>query len=148
MVSKISEQEIFDMFTILSSLGVLSSKLAAQIMTEETQKKFDEKIEELVKIEGESDEDFESKQIEMNFLLYKATKNDKLFQILSGLINYIHMSAKMGYEIPGRRKESLQEHIKIMKAVRNEEVEKAEKLTRIHIENSRRAYVNSMEKRT
>jgi DNA-binding GntR family transcriptional regulator len=147
VVSKISEQDIFEVFTILSSLEVLASKLAAQNMTEETQKKFDQLIEKLVKIEGQSDDDIESKQIEMYLLLYKATKNEKLIQILSGLINYIHMSATVGNETPGRRKESVHEHIKIMKAVRNKEVELVENLMRIHIENSRRAYVNSMEKR-
>lgn len=88
----------------------------------------------------------------MNHLLNKAAKSPKLFEILSGLTDYIHMSANMGYETPGRRKESLKEHLDIMKALRNKEIEMAEYLMRIHIENSKKAYISYIqqvkEKRT
>ncbi|PEJ60646.1 MULTISPECIES: GntR family transcriptional regulator [unclassified Bacillus (in: firmicutes)] len=147
IVSNISDEDIMEVFTILSSLEVLAAKLAAQKMTDEIQKEFDQKIEALLYIEEHSDENFENEHIEMNLLLYKAAKSPKLFEILSGLTDYIHMSANMGYEAPGRRKESLREHIEIMKAVRNKEVEMSEYLTKIHIENSRRAYMNYIEKR-
>ncbi|MFB7139995.1 GntR family transcriptional regulator [Gottfriedia sp. NPDC056225] len=147
IVSNISDEDIMEVFTILSSLEVLAAKLAAQKMTDEIQQEFDQKIEALLYIEEHSDENFENEHIEMNLLLYKAAKSPKLFEILSGLTDYIHMSANMGYEAPGRRKESLREHIEIMKAVRNKEVEMSEYLTKIHIENSRRAYMNYIEKR-
>ncbi|MEH7401935.1 GntR family transcriptional regulator [Gottfriedia acidiceleris] len=147
IVSNISDEDIMEVFTILSSLEVLAAKLAAKKMTDEIQKEFDQKIKELLYIEEHSDETFENEHIEMNLLLYKAARSPKLFEILSGLTDYIHMSANMGYETPGRRKESLREHIEIMKAVRNKEIEMSEYLTKIHIENSRRAYMNYIEKR-
>jgi DNA-binding GntR family transcriptional regulator len=146
VVSNISEDEVIEVFTILSSLEVLAARLAAQKMDEETQKEFDQKIEQLMELEAQSEEEFENKHIEMNLLIYKAAKSPKLFEILSGLTDYIRMSAHMGYETPGRRKESLREHIEIMKAVRNKEVEMAEYLTKIHIENSKKAYINYIEK--
>ncbi|MEK4030551.1 GntR family transcriptional regulator [Pseudobacillus sp. FSL P4-0506] len=43
VVSEISEEEVIEVFTILSSLEVLAAKLAAQRMDEETQKELDEK---------------------------------------------------------------------------------------------------------
>ncbi|WKB35855.1 FCD domain-containing protein [Terrilactibacillus sp. S3-3] len=128
-----SEADVIEVFTILSSLEVLAAKLAAQRIDEETQKEFDEKIEELRALEIESEKDFDNEHIEMNLLLYKSAKSPKLFEILSGLTDYIQMSANMGYETPGRRKESLKEHIEIMKAVRNKEVDLAQDLTSIHI---------------
>ncbi|MFL0362055.1 GntR family transcriptional regulator [Bacillus sp. PK3_68] len=152
VVSEISEEEVIEVFTILSSLEVLAAKLAAQRMDEETQKELDEKIQQLLKLEEQGEEDFNSEHIQMNHLLNKAAKSPKLFEILSGLTDYIHMSANMGYETPGRRKESLKEHLDIMKALRNKEIEMAEYLMRIHIENSKKAYISYIqqvkEKRT
>lgn len=146
IVSNVSEADVIEVFTILSSLEVLAAKLAAQRIDEETQKEFDEKIEELRALEIESEKDFDNEHIEMNLLLYKSAKSPKLFEILSGLTDYIQMSANMGYETPGRRKESLKEHIEIMKAVRNKEVDLAQDLTSIHIANSKKAYISYIEK--
>ena len=146
IVSNISEEEVIEVFTILSSLEVLAAKLAAQKMDDEIQSEFNEKIEKLEAMEKGEEDGIDTEHIEMNLLLYKAAKSQKLFDILSGLTDYIQMSANMGYETPGRRKESLKEHIQIMKAVRDKEADMAEYLTKIHIENSKKAYIHFIEK--
>jgi DNA-binding GntR family transcriptional regulator len=145
VVSDISENEVIEVFTILASLEVLAVKLAAQKMDNETRQELDQKIKELNLLEQRSEEDFNLEHIQMNRLINKASKSPKLFEILSGLIDYIHMAANMGYETPGRRKESLKEHIGIMKALHDQDVEIAEYLMRIHIENSKKAYINYVE---
>ncbi|KAA9026309.1 GntR family transcriptional regulator [Niallia endozanthoxylica] len=144
VVSNISEEQVIEVFTILSSLEVLAVKLAAQRMDKKTEKILDLKIQELLEIEEKNEDNFNLEHIQMNHLINKASKSPKLYEILSGLIDYIHMSANMGYETPGRRKESLKEHINIMTALRNQEVEMAEYLMKIHIENSKRAYTSYM----
>ncbi|WP_413299073.1 GntR family transcriptional regulator [Bacillus sp. 1P10SD] len=141
VVSNISESEVIEVFTILASLEVLAVKLAAQRMDQETQLELEQKIQELLALAEQAEEDFNLEHIQMNRLINKASKSPKLFEILSGLIDYIHMAANMGYETPGRRKESLREHIDIMKALRDKESELAEYLMRIHIENSKKAYI-------
>ncbi|PFP24290.1 GntR family transcriptional regulator [Bacillus sp. AFS073361] len=145
VVSNISENEVIEVFTILSSLEVLAVKLAAGRIDKETQLELDQKIKELIELRDQAEENFNFEHIEMNRLINKASKSPKLFEILSGLIDYIHMAANMGYETPGRRKESLKEHIDIMKALRDKEAEMAEYLMRIHIENSKKAYINYIE---
>ncbi|MBT2700586.1 GntR family transcriptional regulator [Bacillus sp. ISL-40] len=145
VVSNISESEVIEVFTILSSLEVLAVKLAAGRMDRETQLELDQKIEELMLLRDQAEENFNLEHIQMNRLINKASKSPKLFEILSGLIDYIHMAANMGYETPGRRKESLGEHIDIMKALRDKEAEMAEYLMRIHIENSKKAYITYIE---
>jgi DNA-binding GntR family transcriptional regulator len=40
----------------------------------------------------------------------------------------------------------MEEHIKIMEAIVNQETEMAEFLTKIHIENARKAYIESAKK--
>jgi DNA-binding GntR family transcriptional regulator len=145
VVSNISVSEVIEVFTILASLEVLAVKLAARRMDQETQLELDQKIEELMELREQAEENFNLEHIQMNRLINKASKSPKLFEILSGLIDYIHMAANMGYETPGRRKESLREHIDIMKALRDKEAEMAEYLMRIHIENSKKAYITYME---
>lgn len=146
VISNISEDEVLEVFTILSSLEVLAVKLAAQRMDRETQKELDQKIQELMELDGQAEENFNSEHIHMNQLINKASKSPKLYEILSGLIDFIHMAANMGYETPGRRKDSLKEHIDIMKALRDRESEIAEYLMRIHIENSKKAYIAYMDR--
>lgn len=145
VVSNISVSEVIEVFTILASLEVLAVKLAARRMDRETQLELDQKIEELMLLRDQAEENFNLEHIQMNRLINKASKSPKLFEILSGLIDYIHMAANMGYETPGRRKESLREHIDIMKALRDKEAEMAEYLMRIHIENSKKAYITYIE---
>jgi DNA-binding GntR family transcriptional regulator len=145
VLSNISVNEVTEVFTILASLEVLAVKLASQRMDHETKTELDQKIKELMEIEENEEENFNFEHIKMNHLINKASKSPKLFEILSGLIDYIHMAANMGYETPGRRKISLKEHIDIMKALRNQETEMAENLMRIHIENSKKAYITYMD---
>ncbi|MEH7439918.1 GntR family transcriptional regulator [Neobacillus drentensis] len=145
IVADISEKEIIEVFTILSSLEVLAAKLAAQKLDDETKSKFIEysqKIEACLK--DDNDSDFSSLHGELNHLLYSSAKNNKLYEMLSGLSDYIRAFAKTGYKNPGRPKKSMEEHLKIMEAIVNQEVEMAEFLTKIHIENSRKAYIEAV----
>lgn len=144
VVANISEEDVIEGFTILSSLEVLAVKLASQRMDKETQRELELKIQELMKIKEKNEEDYNFEHIQMNHLINKASKSPKLFGILSGLIDFIHLAANMGYETPGRKIESLNEHIEIMKALKNREAEMAEYLMRIHVENSKKAYVSYM----
>ncbi|MED1472264.1 GntR family transcriptional regulator [Bacillus salipaludis] len=147
VVSNISENEVIEVFTILSSLEVLAVKLAAEKMDEDTKVELDQKIQELMELEAGAEENYNLEHIQMNRLINKASKSPKLFEILSSLIDFIHMAANMGYETPGRRKDSLREHIEIMKALRNQETDLAEYFMRIHIENSKKAYITYIQNR-
>ncbi|MFG6495355.1 GntR family transcriptional regulator [Fictibacillus sp. UD] len=141
VVERISEEEVIEVFTILSSLEVLASKLAAQKMSEETQAEFDKMIEKLQDLEGKTEEEISQLHMETNKIIHTAAKSPKLHEILSGLTDYIRIFANSSYETPGRKEESMREHLEIMKAVRNKEVEMGEYLTKIHIENSKKAYI-------
>jgi DNA-binding GntR family transcriptional regulator len=143
IVADISEKEIIEVFTILSSLEVLAAKLAVQKLDDETKTKFItycKKVEECLRNEA----DFSNLHSELNHLLYSAAKNAKLYEILSGLSDYIRAFAKTGYKNPGRQEQSMEEHLKIMEAIINQEIEMAEYLTRIHIENSKKAYLEGV----
>jgi DNA-binding GntR family transcriptional regulator len=145
IVADISEKEIIEVFTILSSLEVLAVKLAVQKLDDDTKGKFIsciKKVEEC--LQDQNGTDFTELHSELNYLLYSSAKNTKLYEILSGLSDYIRAFAKKGYKKPGRAEQSMEEHLKIMDAIINQESEMAEYLTKIHIENSKKAYVEAV----
>ncbi|WP_257352181.1 GntR family transcriptional regulator [Pseudalkalibacillus decolorationis] len=142
IVDNITENEVIEVFTILASLEVLAAKLAAQKMDEQTSKEFDSIIFKLENIDKLTDEEISHIHIDTNRVLYKAAKSPKLYEMLTGLLDYIRLFANTSYETPGRQEQSMKEHLDIMKAVRNKEAEMAEYMTKIHIENSKKAYVN------
>jgi DNA-binding GntR family transcriptional regulator len=147
IVADISEKEIIEVFTILSSLEVLAVKLAVQKLDDETKRKFTsciKKVEEC--LQNKSEVDFSDLHSELNYLLYSSAKNTKLYEILSGLSDYIRAFAKKGYQKAGRAEQSMEEHLKIMEAIVNKESDMSEYLTKIHIENSKKAYVEAVKK--
>ncbi|MGG3466940.1 GntR family transcriptional regulator [Neobacillus pocheonensis] len=145
IVADISEKEIIEVFTILSSLEVLAAKLAVQKLDDETSNKISDYIKKAENSLGnENDSTFSQLHSEFNHLLYSAAKNNKLYEILSGLSDYISAFAKTGFKNPGRAAKSMEEHLKIMEAIGNQEIEMAEYLTKIHIENSKKAYIEAV----
>lgn len=140
IVATFSREEVLEIFTILSTLEPLAAKLAAQKLDEKTKELFLIKIIELEKMmEKNNEQQLEEVHLEFNNLLYQASHNSKLLEILTGLTDYIRIFANKGYETPGRREESMKEHLEIMKAVCEKEIERAEFLTKIHIENSKKS---------
>jgi len=145
IVADITEKEILEVFTILSSLEVLAAKLAVQKLDDDTKKRFQASIEKVENyLRDPNSSDYSSLHSELNNLLYRSAKNTKLFDMLSGLSDYIRAFAKTGYRNEGRPEQSMKEHIEIMKAIINQEIEMAEYLTKIHIENSKKAYIDAI----
>lgn len=142
VVSEISTEEVMEVFTILSSLQVLAVKLAIQRTDDKTRKNLmdlKDKIDGYLK-NGIST-DTSSLHMEITETLYKSSKSPRLTEMIQGLYENIRAFANIGYEIPGRMKESIAEHRDVIMAIQNGESELAEYLTRIHIEKSRKAYM-------
>lgn len=147
IVADISEKEIIEVFTILSSLEVLAVKLAVQKLDDGTKGEFESCIKKVEAcLQNKNEVDFSDLHSELNYLLYSSAKSTKLYEILSGLSDYIRAFAKKGYQKPGRAEQSMEEHLKIMEAIINKESDMAEYLTKIHIENSKKAYVEAVKK--
>ena len=145
IVAEISEKEIIEVFTILSSLEVLAAKLAVEKLDEETintYKEYIKKVEDSLQDEGNTD--FSALHTKLNHLIYSSAKNAKLYEMLSGLSDYIRAFAKIGHKKKGRAIQSMKEHLDIMKAIINRETEMTEYLTKIHIENSKKAYMEAL----
>jgi DNA-binding GntR family transcriptional regulator len=145
VVSKISTDDIIEVFTILSSLEVLAVKLASQKLEDKTREELDFWIGRLEStLEGKEEHDISHLHIEISQVLYKAAKSPKLYEMLVDLMDYIRAFANIGRKVEGRMEEAMKEHLAVLKAVRNQETEMAEYLTKIHIENSKKAYLDSI----
>lgn len=149
VVSKLSPEEIVEIFTILASLESLAMKLAAQ-------KAVPEEREELARIIRELDDalakpEIGEEQRMVHFIIHdvvcRAARSPRLTQMLDGLSDYIRAFANVGYELPGRLRKATEEHRDLAKAVRDGEPELAESLTKIHLENSKKAYLEALNKK-
>ena len=69
-------------------------------------------------------------------LLYKASRNERLTQIISNLREQIQRSRTTSLSYPGRMKIAVEEHRKIVEAVSARDGELARKLAHEHIENA------------
>ncbi|MDR6881173.1 GntR family transcriptional regulator [Bacillus sp. 3255] len=148
VVSKLSPEEIIEIFTILSSLESLAVKLAVKKLEPVHR-------EELGRIVTEIDHavakpTFEPSDwkyhFEANEVIFRAARSPRLTQMLDGLSDYIRAFVHVGYELPGRQRKAMEEHREIIKAVLGGEAEFAENLTKIHVENSKKAYMEALER--
>lgn len=148
VVSKLSPEEVVEIFTILSSLESLAVKLAAQKANESHLEKLDQLIarmdEELSRTEF--DDTSTSFHFETYDIICEAAQSPRLKQMLDSLSDYISSFVKLGYELPGRKRKAAEEHREQAKAVRGGEAEQAEYITRIHLENSKKAYLEALNK--
>jgi len=136
-VADISTKDIADVFEIRAALEGLAAGLAAERITEEELEQL-ERI--LVKI-GECIKNNDLEKLievdtEFHDTLFKASRNERLVQIVSNLREQIQRFRTASLSTPGRMKYALEEHKKIVEAVSERNVELAQALAREHIENA------------
>lgn len=155
VVSEISDDEILEIFDILASLEALAFRLAAEKTDKFMAREISAMIEELDELLSYSDEQWQSEksyivdlQITANDILYAAANSPRLYEILRGLYDYILAFANIGYEVPGRLKEAVLEHRRILEAVGNRELDVVEDLARDHLANSKKAYLQALQARS
>jgi DNA-binding GntR family transcriptional regulator len=148
VVSKLSPEEVIEIFTILASLESLVMKLAAQRADQSDRDELKTVIDEIERELADqrfsqSDRSF---HFEIHNIVCRAARSPRLKDMLEGLSDYISAFALLGYELPGRMRKAMEEHCDLAKAVYNREVEFAETLTKIHLENSKKAYMEALER--
>lgn len=134
-VAGISFKDIEDVFEVRASLEALASGLAAERIT-------DEELEELERIlvrkkEIIADSDlpaFVESDTKFHDSLYKCSRNQRLIQMLSNLQDEIQRFRAVSLAFPGRMQEALEEHRKIVEAVADRNITKAQNAAWEHIE--------------
>ncbi|MDS1030293.1 GntR family transcriptional regulator [Bacillota bacterium LX-D] len=146
-VADISSKDIADVYEIRSALEALAAGLAAERIT-------DEELEELQRILVKVSESAESHDLEtlinvdteFHDVLYKASRNERLVQIISNLREQIQRFRSQTLSYPGRMKNALEEHKKIVEAIADRNVALASRLAQEHIESAENSMLEALQK--
>lgn len=131
-VAGVSHKDVADVFEIRSALEGLAAGLAAERAT-------DEEIEQMERFllynEGEEMtlEQIVNSDTDFHALVYKASRNERLIQILANLREQIQRFRATSLAVPGRLKDAIDEHRGIVDALARHDVEEAQALAAAHI---------------
>ncbi|MGE5550394.1 MAG: GntR family transcriptional regulator [Bacteroidota bacterium] len=136
-VASLSMKDIIEVFEIRGALEGLAAELAAERITEEELEELERylvRITESIETEDltlmvEVDTDFHSQ-------LYRASRNERLSQIINNLREQIQRFRKTSLSVPGRMRRALEEHKKIVEALSSRDGSLARRLAEEHIENA------------
>ncbi len=145
-VSGLSLKDIVDVFEIRGALEGLAAELAAERINEE---ELEELERYLVKIAEDIDKGDLQKVVatdtDFHSLLYKASRNHRLSQIINNLREQIQRFRTTSLSYPGRMKEALEEHRKIVEAISERNGELACKLAQEHIANAENSMMSMIQ---
>jgi DNA-binding GntR family transcriptional regulator len=94
------------------------------------------------------DEDVDAlilRDFEFHDAIFKASRNERLIQLNNNLIEQVQRFREIYHKKVNKSKETSKEHYAIVEAISNGDVDKAEKLARIHIENAEKSILKMME---
>lgn len=136
-VADLSIKDINEVFEIRTALDVLAAGLAAERIT-------DDELEELERILVQIGECIEQNNMEpiveldsqFHDIQYRACRNDRLVGIINNLREQFTRFRSISMAYPGRLKNTLEEHSRLVEAIASRNSELAQKLAREHMENA------------
>ncbi|MFZ3131458.1 MAG: GntR family transcriptional regulator [Desulfosporosinus sp.] len=132
-VAGVSLKDIADVFEIRSALEGLAAGLAAERITDDELEQMERALFYRVD-QGELDlEQLVKSDTDFHALVYKASRNERLIQILANLREQIQRFRTTSLAVPGRMKLAIDEHRRIVEALRNHDSEEAQSLAIAHI---------------
>ncbi|SMB98682.1 transcriptional regulator, GntR family [Thermanaeromonas toyohensis ToBE] len=141
VVARISKREAWEIYSIRAVLEGLAARLAAEKITPKQLEKLEELVRGMEEARMRRDlKELERLHMEYNELIYQAAESPRLHQMISSLVDYIVGFTKVGYAVPGRTHAATREHRELLEALKAGDADRAERLARQHIENSRQAY--------
>ncbi|ABO51474.1 transcriptional regulator, GntR family [Desulforamulus reducens MI-1] len=145
VVAQVSDMEVLEIYRIRAVLEGLAARMAAEKIKPGQLEQLINALEQLDGfVTGDDLESLEKAHEEFNDLLYRAADSQRLYAMITTLVEHINRYAKVGYGLPGRIEEANREHRQLVEAIKLGDGSLAERLAREHIDNSRRAYFNEM----
>lgn len=133
-VSDLSLKDAAEVFEIRSSLEGLAAALAAERITDEEIKALDKVICDIIEAREKGDtETIIKKDMEFHQILFNASRNKRLAQIINNLKEQIDRFRIQSFTNPVRSQSVLSEHKAILSAIKQGDAENAEKLAKAHI---------------
>lgn len=146
VVVGVTVDDLVDTYKIRVRLEGLATAMATERLTEAEKKELTESVElsEYYMAKGDTER---LKELDSTFhnIIYGASGNRMLTKILSELHRNIKTYRKLSLTVPGRLERSISEHREILGAILAGDAEKADELTRLHIERAMKNMVTAME---
>ena len=146
VVVGITVDDLIDTYKIRIRLEGLASAMAAERLTDEGIASLGESIDlaEYYMKRGDT-EKLKELDSEFHSVIYAASGNRLLNKILSELHRNIKAYRKLSLTVPGRLECTIREHREILAAIADRNAEKADELTRCHVEKAMNNMVKAME---
>lgn len=144
-VADLTFKDIADVFEIRSALEALAAALAAERITNEELEEMERLL--VQKAEAITNEDIDKVVLvdtKFHEAIYKASRNERLTNIINNLREQIQRFRATSLAYPGRMKASLDEHRSIVEALQARDVKLSRKLAGKHIENAESSMIESI----
>ena len=136
-VADISSRDLVELFEVRGALESLAAGLAAERITPEELEQLEQILHRIsFYVENKDLKKLIEADTEFHDVLYTASRNRKLFSIISAMREQIQRFRTNSLAKPGRMKDTLIEHKKIVEAISQRDVALAQKLAIRHIENA------------
>jgi DNA-binding GntR family transcriptional regulator len=143
-VAGISVKDIVNIFEVRAALESLAAGLAAERITEEELEQLERALVYISEASANNLSAVVQTDISFHELIYKASRNQRLVQIVTHLQEQIQRFRTASLAQPGRTRTVIEEHRKIVEAISERNVELARTLAREHIENAEYSLLSAM----
>ena len=144
-VANLSIKDINDVYEIRISLDVLAAGLAAERIEPEELEELNRLLLEITKASASgSMEKIVKLDTAFHDVLYKASRNDRLRNIINNLREQITGIRGTSMRYPGRLADTIEEHRALVDSNAARDSEKAQAAARIHLENAEHTLLKAM----
>ncbi len=144
-VASFSVKDIVDVFEIRAALEGLAAGLAAERATEEELEEMERAVLQTHEVSNGHDlNELVEKDTAFHELIYKASRNQRLVQIITHLKEQIQHFRTTSLAVPGRGKHAVEEHKGIVEAISQRNIELASSLAREHVENAEQLFLSAV----
>jgi DNA-binding GntR family transcriptional regulator len=146
-VAGISVKDIVDIFEVRAALESLAAGLAAERITEEELEELERALVQISEA-GSNIDAVVRTDTGFHEIIYRASRNQRLLQIITNLQEHIQRFRTTSLSRPGRTKTAIEEHRQIVEAISERNVELAQALAREHIENAEQSLLSALREAT
>ncbi|MEW6275526.1 MAG: GntR family transcriptional regulator [Bacillota bacterium] len=143
-VAGISVKDIVDVFEVRAALESLAAGLAAERITEEELEELERALVQISEASSGNLDEVVKTDTNFHEIIYRASRNQRLMQIITHLQEQIQRFRTTSLAQPGRTKTAIEEHRKIVEAISERDVELAQALAREHIENAEQSLLSAL----
>ena len=145
-VADISIKDITEIYEVRISLDVLAAGLAAERITDEELETMNGYLREISRYVPSLDiEKIVALDSAFHDVLYKASRNERLCNIIGNLREQLTGIRARSMSYPGRLVDTMNEHRELLDSIASRDIERAQRAARIHIENAEQILLRSLE---